>query len=116
MPQKCGICNHPDRLAIERELIRGTSLRTISGQFGPSKTAIARHRPHIASEIAASIKSQGLARSGTLLEDIHVGRARAEKLYQAAVNIPEKALREGDPQNALGAIKSAAVASGKPAV
>src|SRR5689334_20868921 len=110
MPQKCGICHHPDRLEIEREMIRGTSLRDISGRFGPSKTAIARHRAHIANAIAATVEAQDLARSGTLLEDIHAGRARAEKLYQAAVNILENALQHSDPQNALGAIKSAAVA------
>ncbi|MFL6448521.1 MAG: hypothetical protein ACJ746_12645 [Bryobacteraceae bacterium] len=110
MPQKCSICNHPDRLEIDRAVIAGTPLRDIAGQFGPSKTAIARHRPHISNAIAATVEAQDLARSGTLLEDIHAGRARAEKLYQAAVNILENALRENAPQNALAAIKSAAVA------
>lgn len=110
VPQKCSICSHPDRLEIDRAIIAGTPLRDISGRFGPSKTAIGRHRPHIANEIAATAESQGLARAGTLLDDIHAGRARAERLYQAAVSILENALQENERQNALAAIKSAAVA------
>jgi replicative superfamily II helicase len=111
VPQKCSICSHPDRLEIEREMVSGTgSLRDIAGRFKTSKTALSRHRAHISECISATVEAQALARSGTLLEDVHAGRARAEKLYQAAVSILENALQESDAQNALGAIRSAALA------
>jgi hypothetical protein len=107
MSQKCSVCHHPKRTEIEQALIIGDSLRDISGQFGPSKTAIARHRPHIADAIIRSIESRGLARTATLLEDIQVGRARAELLYSTAEHILNTALQKGEQQTALAAIKSA---------
>src|SRR5690349_14369561 len=54
-----------------------------------------------------SIESRGLARSATLLDDIQVGRTRAESLYSVAENILISALKQDNHQTALAAIKSA---------
>ena len=40
----CATCTHPDRAAIEAELLRGVSLRTVAGRHGISSTALHRHR------------------------------------------------------------------------
>jgi hypothetical protein len=107
MPQKCSVCNHPKRLQIEQALISGDSLRSISGQFGPSKNAIARHRPHVSDAIVRSNESREIARSATLLDDVQTGRTRAEDLYHLAASILSDALKKDDQQTALVAIKSA---------
>jgi len=45
--KSCGICIHPDRQKIEKEIINGTSLRDIAGQFSVSKSSLARHKEHL---------------------------------------------------------------------
>ena len=80
MPRTCTICSHAQRLEIERAIVAGTSLRTISGQFGPSKTAVLRHRSHVADTIARSTEARELVRTGTLLDDVRAGERRAERL------------------------------------
>ena len=44
MPRACSICVHPNRLAVEIALRRGTPLRTIAARWAVSKTALLRHR------------------------------------------------------------------------
>jgi hypothetical protein len=44
MPRLCTMCIHPDRTAIDDGLVAGQSLRTVSGQFGLSKSSIDRHK------------------------------------------------------------------------
>jgi hypothetical protein len=49
MPRTCIGCRHPQRVAIDTALTLKTPLRTISGQFQISKSALLRHRQHMAS-------------------------------------------------------------------
>ena len=107
MPRTCTICHHPRRLQIEQALIGGTALRTISGQFGPSKTAVMRHRTHITEAIARSAQALEAARSGVLLDDVRAGEGRAERLYQQAEEILSGALQDKDRRTALQAIRAA---------
>jgi hypothetical protein len=44
MPRLCTICTHPARAVIDDGLIAGHSLRTVSGQYGLSKSSIDRHK------------------------------------------------------------------------
>ncbi len=66
MPMTCTVCVHPNRVQIERAIIAGTPLRTIAGQFGPSKTSLMRHRPHVAEPIARSTEACSMVRANTL--------------------------------------------------
>jgi hypothetical protein len=45
MPQQCRVCSHPERAAIDAELLREweRSLRAIGAEFGLSKDALFRH-------------------------------------------------------------------------
>jgi hypothetical protein len=44
MPRVCSVCTHPARVTIDDVLVTGRSLRTISGQYGLSKSAVDRHK------------------------------------------------------------------------
>jgi hypothetical protein len=107
MPRTCTVCTHPKRLQIERAMVAGTSLRNIAGRFGPSKTAITRHRTHVASTIARHTEALDVARTDTILGDVRTARDRAERLYSAAESILDSALEDSDGRTALYAIKSA---------
>ena len=107
MPRTCTICVHPQRLEIEKALVAGTSLRTISGQFGPSKTAVLRHRTHVTEAIARNAEVQELARTGALLDDVRAGERRAERLYEQAEEILASAIQDRDGRTALQAIRTA---------
>jgi len=107
MPQICSVCNHPQRVQIEQCFVAGATLRTIADRYGPSKTALLRHRNHVAGTIALLKADQDTARSATLLDDVRVGEGRAERLYQQAEEILAGALREKDRRSALQAIRAA---------
>ena len=43
MSRRCAICSHPQRMEIEREIIRGASRAEISRTYKMSTTAVYRH-------------------------------------------------------------------------
>ena len=51
---QCTICNHPQRIEIDKALIGGVSYRAIASQYGVSREAVGRHKRngHIAEQIA----------------------------------------------------------------
>ncbi len=48
---KCTICNHPDRPAIDRALLSGAILASLSHLYGLSKSALHRHKTHLQAKI-----------------------------------------------------------------
>lgn len=49
----CSVCSHPDRAAIDKALVSGTSIRDIAGQFTLSRSAVSRHKTKcLAAQIA----------------------------------------------------------------
>jgi hypothetical protein len=107
MPQVCSVCRHARRVEIEQALLNRTTLRTISERFGPSKTALLRHREHIASTLAPQTQAREAVRSRTLLQDVHVSEGRVERLYTHAEAILNSALHDQDRRSALAAIRAA---------
>jgi hypothetical protein len=94
-------------MQIERAIIAGTAFRTIAGQFGPSKTSLMRHRPHVVDSIAKSGEARSMVRANTLLQDVRAGEQRAESLYEQAQAILAAAMSNDDPRTALQAIRTA---------
>ena len=108
MPRTCTVCNHPDRESIDRALvIDKTPLRDIARQWRVSKDSVARHRDHIPRALVKAEEAQEVAKADTLLDEMQQARSRAERLYQAAEKILERAVEGNDGKLALQAIKSA---------
>ncbi|MGB9552897.1 MAG: hypothetical protein ACPL7L_00765 [bacterium] len=48
MPGKCSICNHPNRLEIERKILEGVPYREIARQYCVCKSSVGNHvKKHI---------------------------------------------------------------------
>jgi len=78
MPQTCSICGRPDRSTIDAALVDGVSLRDIAGRFpGLSKSAISRHRQHVAETIAVARQAQQIDHGGSLIAQVEAIKSEA---------------------------------------
>jgi hypothetical protein len=75
MSRLCTICIHPDRAAIDDELIAGQSIRGISGQYGLRKSAVHRHRGSHLSALPEQERAD-------LEREFHAGRQADHRHYQ----------------------------------
>jgi DNA-binding transcriptional ArsR family regulator len=102
MPRPCSICAHPDRLAIERELLAAVSFRSLADRYGVSLAALSRHvNAHM---------PRSLARAQALREEGEVASAEALlaevcSLRDRALGILDLAELQGDPRTALMALR-----------
>jgi hypothetical protein len=99
----CTICSTPDRDGIDRAIIGGGTLRDIAGQFGVSKSAVARHKPHI----AAMVKAHDADVADSLQTNLTRAQGRVESLYEVAEGILRAAVESGNAAAALKAVKTA---------
>lgn len=113
MPLTCSICSHEEREKIDRELVRGASLRDIAGRYETAKSSLDRHRPHILRAVSRNAEVREAARTGALLDDVRAGEGRAERLYQYAEEILADALKEKDRRGALLAVRTAVAVMGE---
>jgi hypothetical protein len=96
--KSCGICSHPERARIDACLVDGGSLRTISGQFGTSRSALDRHRKHLAPALTLAKHAEEVAEATTLL-------SRVEKLMSRCEAIADKATDARHWPGAIGALR-----------
>lgn len=61
MRLKCSLCYRGDRPEIDRAIVEGASVRTIAGRHGTSKSAVDRHRAHVAEAMAKAAESPATA-------------------------------------------------------
>lgn len=93
----CSTCADKRRPEIDAALVSGDSLRDIAGQFGTSRSALSRHRPHVGKAIVRAAEARQDAEAETLLQKI-------ERLEADARRIGERAEAEGDLRAALVAV------------
>lgn len=103
MPRLCHVCTHPDRLAIEAEILAGVdSKQRIATKYGLKEPAIRRHRDgHMTKAVAA-------ARESAVEEEKQNGRTvleRLEDIQRHVISILEGASNE--PRLSLQAIAEA---------
>ena len=97
MSRTCSVCNHVERVAIDREIVGGKPYRDIAGRFEVSKSAVERHaQSHVAAAIARAAELETIT-AGQL-----VGELRT--LREVTLGILEEARGEGDHPAALAAI------------
>ena len=82
---KCSVCNHPERSAIDRDLLAGGfSFEALKKKFGPSMSALWRHKKHLLEKVAQAEKRfLDNLRLGVLLK-LNSRLERNERTAQAA--------------------------------
>lgn len=99
MPMKCITCSHPDREAIDREIVLARlSLGDIGKRHGISKSAVHRHKPHVAPALQAVVAERAKAGPTTALQ-------RLEDLHARATRLLDRAEADDKPSLSLAAIK-----------
>jgi hypothetical protein len=100
MPRTCTVCSHKARRGIDAAIASGASFRDIAGQFRLSKSALSRHREHVAGAIEKAAERRELNIGESILSD--AGRVR-----QKAWQLIAKTQAEGDSRAAIAAAKLA---------
>src|ERR1700677_1805523 len=87
MHRSCTVCAHPRRAEIDAALVGGTTLREIAGRTGTTKSALDRHRPHVAKVIAQARQESLIAQARTLdglIAESHADLNEAREWARAA--------------------------------
>src|SRR5262245_5613671 len=101
MPRTCTVCAHPDRPAIDADLVAGGSFRGIARHNGLSPDAVERHkRDHLPAALTRAHEADEAADADALL-------AQVRQLQRRALVILTAAERAGDLRTALAAIGQA---------
>lgn len=80
--RKCAVCAHPERDAIDRDLIAGKMSRQIALNRGISVSSLYRHkRNHLPADLARAAASHDLSRAASLA--VQVGAQHAEEQARA---------------------------------
>lgn len=83
MGLKCSICTHKARLEIDREIVNGKSLQSISRQFVVSSAAISHHsRAHLSHQLVRAYEQKELEESMNLLGRIDTILHHAENIFE----------------------------------
>jgi hypothetical protein len=78
----CKICNHPNRLEIDREVVKGLSLAAIARKFDVNYNGLSNHaNNHIARQLAQVWEKRALEEKTNMLERIEQIVDRAEDIF-----------------------------------
>jgi len=97
----CAGCLHPNRDALDDQLVRGVPYRTIANTFQLSLGSISRHKHHVREMIQTRTQSEREEHGSALL-------ARVERLVGEAEEILRLAKSKEDFRGANGALGAAA--------
>lgn len=97
MARTCTVCTHPKRDEIDAALVAQEPIRDIAGRTGTTKSALDRHRQHVASGLVKAKEAKEKARADSLLDAI-------QGLAADAHRIKRKAEKAEDLRAALDAI------------
>lgn len=111
MGRICSVCSHPERQAIEADLIALKSNREITRKFAVSKDAQWRHKEHCIKPILQEVKAQQEEETAsTTISEMEWMRTQVHAIYEEAWSdtrkVPDlalKALAEMRRQNELRA-------------
>jgi transposase-like protein len=105
---RCTICNHSQRVEIDKALVAGATYREIAQRFGVSRDALYRHRKngHIAEQIAKAAKKKEiqqakevqaviLAQEAQEVADAQTILDEVSRLKDRALTILDRAETEG---------------------
>lgn len=73
MSNKCSICNHPDKLEIDKRLARGVSTPLLSRSFEVSQDALRNHKEnHLSRQMVKHVELEDRINSGKLFDEIDI--------------------------------------------
>lgn len=99
MSLRCSICTHDELEAIDQAIVLGKqSYRDIARQYGVSKDAVARHRPHVSRSLSQVVAERQTAGATSALD-------RLEELHTRAMRVLDAAEKDGKASLQLGAIR-----------
>ncbi len=97
MARTCTVCTHAKRDEIDAALVAQEPIRDIAGRTGTTKSALDRHRQHVAAGLVKAKEAKETARADSLLDAV---RGLAEDAHR----IRRKAEEAEDLRTALDAI------------
>lgn len=99
MSLRCSICIHDDLEAIDQAIVLGQqSYRDIARQYGVSKDAVARHKPHVSRSLSQVVAARQTAGATSAYD-------RLEELYTTGMRVLAAAEADGKASLQLGAIR-----------
>lgn len=102
MPQTCTICRHPEREAIDADLVSGVAFRTIAKRTGTSPASLLRHKAHcLSATLVKATDAAEVVHADTLL-------AKVLAIEDEARRLGRKAEQQGDLRAALLACRELA--------
>jgi hypothetical protein len=84
MPQRCSICLHPDRDAIDRDLLARRPYRHIAAHYGTSTGALQRDKDHLPVALSQAHEAEAVAQGDDLLAQVRGLQAKAERIMSQA--------------------------------
>ena len=84
MVQRCSICNHPYRAAIDIGLLDRVPYRTLAGQYNLSPSALCRHARHLARAREIQRRSEDQAHLAATLDRLDLLNGRLDRLFNSA--------------------------------
>ena len=100
MSRTCTVCENPNILNINENLIAGQSYRSIAKQFSLSESAVYRHKNHISQTLVKAKDARESVYADSLLDQV-------KSLMEKALEILAKAEVEDDLRTALIAVREA---------
>jgi hypothetical protein len=83
--KKCTICNHERRISIDEALLLSVPLRSISGQFQVSKSALQRHKEgHIPKNLIIAKKAKEICQAEKIFSYLISLKRDAEEITKLA--------------------------------
>lgn len=80
---KCSICCHPNRLAIDREIVKNGNLSAIAKNFGVGYNSLYAHsKDHVSRQLTQAFEKKALEENFDLLGKIDRIITRAEDIFQ----------------------------------
>ena len=89
MGRKCSICEHPNRVDIESDILYNLSYRDIAAKYGVSYEAVRRHQAagHIARELVKSAEVVKVIKADNLFERINMLEEEIKAIKEKAKEI-----------------------------
>lgn len=98
MPRICLACASPNREAIDKALANGTPLRHIEGQWDISRSALDRHKRHVATAILKAQEQREEHSGNSSLEEM-------QRVHRKAWQLTTKAEKAGDIRGAIVGVR-----------